>query len=234
MGPTITFRVSGETAAEAATHAGSYIPIMGAVKLGDVSGNPASSSSDSSQQFTPPLVPQFLPSGGGDRGRCSIPLPMIAAGVPRPSPAPAAAPPGGNKPAPPNATRPAGNATSAAGAAAGNATRPNATAAAAGGRPPNATAGGPGGFAGGPAPQAALMVGGRSNSTSSANITDKAVRSAGGTGEQCPSWSKASGKLQLSKEDCPILYPRLDVEVGGAALPVALTLSCKALLYPLW
>jgi hypothetical protein len=80
LGPTVLFNLTG-AAPSAAASSSSYIRSSGAAP------------------YSSPLVPQFLPGGGGDRGRCPIPLPMLPPGAPvPPSPSPA-----------PNATAPPGN-----------------------------------------------------------------------------------------------------------------------------
>jgi hypothetical protein len=142
------------------------------------------------------MVPQFLLGGGGDRGSCPIPLPMINPGRAVPT-----------RPLSTNAST-SGNRTATAGNA-GNATRPgNATA---GARPGGVAANGTGSSL-----QVSLLTGFGGNS-SAGRVQDEAgqaVRSAGGKGGRCDVWSKATESLILKQEDCPLSYPRITLEVS--------------------
>lgn len=197
LGPTITFQTSGQDPTDAAVRAGSYVPIPTSSTARDPSAirkrRPSSGAAP-----TPPMVPQFLMGGGGNRGSCPIPLPMINPGRAVPP-----TPPATNSSAGANQTAAAGNA--------GNATRPGNTTAGArqGGETANSTSS---------SSQVSLLTGFSGNS-SAGRVQDeagKAVRSAGGQGGRCDVWSKTTESLILKQEDCPFNYPRITLEVSRA------------------
>lgn len=189
FGPTITFTVSGNAPADAAARGSSYIPVA------------------NRRQSTAPLVPQFLPSSG-DRGNCPLPRPMLAAGVPRLPPAPASANTTSvNSTAPANATH--ANSTNISGSdsmgGSGSSTARPGTSVAGSTSAVNGTGG---------AMQPALLTG---FNGSSSRVQRESGMSAMAAGKQCGSWSKATDRLTLNSQECPLDYPRISVEVSTAS-----------------
>lgn len=150
----------------------------------------SSSGGSNSRSFTPPTVPNFLRAGGGDRGLCPLPLPMLAPGTPKP-PAPPPPPANASANASQTAARPSNGSSSSGGSPATTAAVKLAAA--------NTSSNGSG-----------------NSSSSRVQENEKAAVSTGSQTQKCAAGSNITDRLQLKSEECQYTYPRMTLEVRRA------------------